>query len=124
MQKVAGSNPVFRSLFPARPALPARALLFWLFDASPTPVHPLNNDKKDAAPMEGIQEREVSNLTVSIDRSLCIGSGNCVNLAPEVFVIDEENLVTFTDEPEDIDQDRLKEACMICPVDALTATSK
>ena len=74
--------------------------------------------------MEETQEREVSDLTVSIDRSLCIGSGNCVNLAPEVFVIDEENLVTFTDEPEDIDQDRLQEACMICPVDALAATSQ
>ena len=74
--------------------------------------------------MEEVQEREVSNRTVSIDRSLCIGSGNCVNLAPEVFVIDEENLVTFTDEPEDIDQARLEEACMICPVDALTATNE
>lgn len=74
--------------------------------------------------MEDIQERRVSGLNVQIDRGLCIGSGNCVNLAPEVFVIDEDNLVTFTDDPDDIEQDRLKEACLICPVDALAATNK
>lgn len=71
--------------------------------------------------MEETQEREISGLTVQIDRGLCIGSGNCVSIAPEVFVIDETNLVTFTDDTEDIEQDRLTEACTICPVDALTA---
>lgn len=64
--------------------------------------------------------REISGLTIEIDRTMCIGSGNCVNLAPEIFELDEENLVTFTDDTPDIDQDRLIEACSLCPVDALS----
>ena len=71
--------------------------------------------------MDETREREISGLTVRIDRTLCIGSGNCVNIAPEIFEIDEENLVDFMDETPDIDQGRLLEACAICPVDALIA---
>lgn len=64
-------------------------------------------------------ERTISGVNVEIDRSLCIGSGNCVNVAPEIFEIDDENLVRFTEETPDIDRDRLVEACSLCPVDAL-----
>lgn len=69
--------------------------------------------------MEATREREISGLTIRIDRDLCIGSGNCVNLAPEIFEIDEENIVDFLDDTPDIDQGRLTEACSLCPVDAL-----
>jgi ferredoxin len=64
-------------------------------------------------------EREINGLTVEIDRSLCIGSGSCTGLAPEIFEIDEQNLVRFREETTDIDAERLKEACAVCPVDAL-----
>jgi len=64
-------------------------------------------------------EREINGLTVEIDRSLCIGSGSCLGLAPEIFEIDEQNLVRFREETPDIDAERLKEACAVCPVDAL-----
>ena len=64
-------------------------------------------------------EREISGMTVRIDRSLCIGSGNCTNLAPEVFVIRQDNIVDFKDEVPDIDAGRLEESAAICPVDAL-----
>lgn len=69
--------------------------------------------------MEATRKREISGLTIRIDRNLCIGSGNCVNLAPEIFEIDEENIVDFRGDTPDIDQDRLVEACNLCPVDAL-----
>lgn len=72
--------------------------------------------------MEDFRERSISGVTVRIDRSLCIGSGNCVNLAPEVFELDEQNLVAFNEGeggPADIERDRLEEACFLCPVDAL-----
>lgn len=65
------------------------------------------------------REREISGKTVGIDRTLCIGSGNCTNLAPEIFVIDEQNIVDFQDQTPDIDEGRLEEATAICPVDAL-----
>jgi ferredoxin len=71
--------------------------------------------------MADMPERTISGLTIRIDRDLCIGSGNCVNLAPEIFEIDEGNLVEFRDDTPDIDQGRLMEACGICPVDALIA---
>ncbi|MFP4227536.1 MAG: ferredoxin [Salinivenus sp.] len=65
------------------------------------------------------REREISGKTVRIDRTLCIGSGNCTNLAPEVFVIRQDNIVDFQEDPPDIDGDRLEESAAICPVDAL-----
>jgi ferredoxin len=71
--------------------------------------------------MAETRERTISGLTIQIDRDLCIGSGNCVNLAPEIFEIDEENLVEFKGDTPNIDQGRLMEACGICPVDALMA---
>ena len=70
------------------------------------------------------RDREISGKTVRIDRTLCIGSGNCVNLAPEIFVIREDNIVDFQEETPDIDGARLEEAVAICPVDALILTDE
>ncbi len=64
-------------------------------------------------------KRNIKGLTVEIDRTLCIGSGSCVALAAKLFEIDDQNLVRFQDETPDIDPERLKEACNVCPVDAL-----
>jgi ferredoxin len=66
-------------------------------------------------------QRTISGLTIEIDEAMCIGSGNCVNVAPEIFVISEDNIVAFKDETPDIEQDRLVESCAVCPVDALIA---
>jgi len=65
------------------------------------------------------REREISSKTVRIDRTLCIGSGNCTNIAPEIFVLGTDNIVEFQDETPDIEDGRLEEAMAICPVDAL-----
>ncbi len=64
-------------------------------------------------------ERRLSGLTVVIDRMTCIGSSNCIKLAPEVFELDAEGIVIFREDAPDIDRDRLIEACTVCPVDAL-----
>lgn len=69
--------------------------------------------------MDETREREISGKTIRIDRTLCIGSGNCTNIAPEIFVIREDNIVDFQDETPDIDGGRLEEAASLCPVDAL-----
>ena len=71
--------------------------------------------------MTEIQERRISGLTIVIERDLCIGSGNCVKLAPEVFELDATGIVTFRGDTPDIERDRLVESCRVCPVDALTA---
>ncbi len=79
--------------------------------------------------MNDRREQTLSGITVQIDRTLCIGSGNCVNLAPEVFELDASNLVTFREDAAredaaDIERERLVEACTLCPVDALIAHSE
>ena len=64
-------------------------------------------------------ERHVHGLRVRIDRSLCVGFGDCVRESPRSFQLDEENLVVFV-APESEERDRLVRACSSCPVDALT----
>ena len=58
-------------------------------------------------------------LRVHIDRSLCVGFGDCVTEAPEAFTLDEEGVVVFVS-PERVERERLLRACEVCPVDAIT----
>lgn len=72
------------------------------------------------ADRERFADRDVGDLTVRVDRNTCIASENCIELAPEVFELDEESIVRVKADPPEIDRGRLAEACGICPVDALT----
>jgi ferredoxin len=69
--------------------------------------------------MEDVVERKIGDLTVRIDRLRCIASSNCMEVAPEAFEFDAENICAFKENPGPIERDRLIEACDICPVDAL-----
>lgn len=72
--------------------------------------------------MDDFQERTFGGLTVRIDRTLCIGSGSCVNAAPEVWELGADRIVRFKeDASEAVERDRLVESCRVCPVDALLA---
>ena len=64
-------------------------------------------------------ERVAGDLRIRIDRSLCVGFGDCVTAAPEAFVVGEDGVVQFV-APESIARERLLAACDECPVDALT----
>jgi ferredoxin len=64
-------------------------------------------------------ERKIGDLTVRIDRATCIGSGNCIKVAPELFQLDSENVVAFQGNVAALEGDRVLEACQVCPVDAL-----
>jgi len=64
-------------------------------------------------------ERTVAGLRVRIDRTLCVGFADCIELAPEAFELDADGIVVFTT-PENVERERLIEACESCPVDALT----
>ena len=64
-------------------------------------------------------ERTAQGLRLCIDRSLCVGFGDCVEIASEAFQLDEENIVILVD-PERVDRERLLKACDACPVDAIT----
>ncbi|MEE9208431.1 MAG: ferredoxin [Gemmatimonadota bacterium] len=58
-------------------------------------------------------------LRVEIDRTLCVGFGDCVQAAPETFELDEEDVAVFKPGAAP-DRERLIRACAECPVDAIT----
>ena len=66
-----------------------------------------------------LNERVVHGMRLCIDRSLCVGFGDCVDVAPEAFQLDDENIVILVD-PDRVDRARLLRACDACPVDAIT----
>lgn len=69
--------------------------------------------------MTDVVERQVGDLTVRIDRLLCVGFTDCLEEAPGAFVLDEDGVVAFAD-PEAPPRERLLRGCQACPVDALT----
>jgi len=50
-----------------------------------------------------------------------IGSGHCVNVAPEMFELGSDQIVTFRDDAHPVERERMIEACRVSPVDALFA---
>lgn len=64
-------------------------------------------------------ERRVGDLTVRIDRLLCVGFADCLDEAPGAFLLDDEGIVGFAD-PDLPPRERLLRACEACPVDALS----
>jgi len=65
-------------------------------------------------------ERKIGELTVRIDRTSCIGSANCVKVAPELFRMDDEGIASFAPEAEGASAETVVEACGVCPVEALS----
>lgn len=64
-------------------------------------------------------ERVVGGLRVRIDRSLCVGFGDCITAAPDAFILDDNDVAVFR-APESVARSCLLKACASCPVDALT----
>ncbi len=69
--------------------------------------------------MTDFEERIVGGLRVRIDRTLCVGFGDCVTDAPDAFVLDDTATAVFV-KPELVERERLLHACDVCPVDAIT----
>jgi ferredoxin len=68
------------------------------------------------AEAEGLSER--NRIRIEVDRALCIGSGDCVDTAPDVFQLDGEDKAVVVD-PDGADQDLVLEAAGNCPVTAI-----
>ena len=66
-----------------------------------------------------IEERQVADLMVKIDRLICVGFETCVEVAPDLFQMDEEGIAIFTSDTNEVDKEIVLEACKECPVDAL-----
>ena len=69
--------------------------------------------------MDDVVERNVSELLVKIERPNCIGSKNCINAAPDLFELDDEQICSFKENTKGIPQENVVEACSVCPVSAL-----
>lgn len=69
--------------------------------------------------MSDFEERTVGDLRIRIDRTLCVGFGDCITEAPTAFVLDESGTAVFVT-PEQVERERLLKACDLCPVDAIT----
>jgi ferredoxin len=69
--------------------------------------------------LSDIDERRLDDVTVRIDRHLCVGFGDCIEVAPEVFELDAEGIAVVRPEPPAVTRERLVSACRACPVDAL-----
>jgi ferredoxin len=57
-------------------------------------------------------------VEVTVDRSLCIGSGDCVDTAPDVFQLDDEDKAVVVD-PDGAPLDDILTAAGGCPVSAI-----
>jgi ferredoxin len=57
-------------------------------------------------------------IRIRVDRGLCIGSGDCVDTAPDVFELDSEDKAVVID-PDGADEDLIVEAASNCPVTAI-----
>jgi ferredoxin len=57
-------------------------------------------------------------IHIEVDRALCIGSGDCVDSAPDVFQLDSEDKAVVVD-PDGAPVDDVIEAAGNCPVSAI-----
>lgn len=57
-------------------------------------------------------------IRVEVDRGLCIGSGDCVDTAPAVFQLDDEDKAVVID-PDGEPVDLVIDAATNCPVTAI-----
>jgi len=68
------------------------------------------------------QRQVFGDLAVEIDRTLCVGFGDCIDVGPELFELDDDGVVRFRSDAgaAQVARERLLAACDVCPVDALT----
>jgi len=64
-------------------------------------------------------ERQVGDLIIHIDRTLCVGFGDCVDEKESAFSLADDGVAVFQ-HPERMSREALICACEACPVDALS----
>ncbi|HET9986627.1 MAG TPA: ferredoxin [Longimicrobiales bacterium] len=69
--------------------------------------------------MEPFAERRIGDLVVRIDRRSCLAYGDCIDMAPQVFELDEDGICRFREPIGEIEREPLILACDVCPAQAL-----
>lgn len=67
----------------------------------------------------GSDELRIADLTVRIDRLICVGFETCAEVAPDLFRMDDEGIAVFQSNATLAPADVVLEACRSCPVEAL-----
>lgn len=64
-------------------------------------------------------------MKVSIDQDRCVGAGQCVLVAPDVYDQRDEDGVAFllTEEPEETQHAAVEESAKVCPAAAIRLES-
>jgi ferredoxin len=66
--------------------------------------------------------RKIRNLTMKIDRNLCIGAATCIAIAPKAWALDDEAKAIILDSADSESDQILIEAAKGCPVMAIILT--
>lgn len=66
--------------------------------------------------------RRIRNLTMRIDRNICIGAATCVAIAPKAWALDDEAKAIILDTAPEESDETLLEAAKGCPVMAIILT--
>ena len=74
--------------------------------------------------MSDTQTKQVGDLSVTVDRSLCIGAASCVAVAPRAFELDDKAIAIILDTADQEDRGTLLDSARSCPVDAIIITDK
>ena len=60
-------------------------------------------------------------MRVSVDLDVCVGSGSCANVCPEVFELgDDGYLHVLQEEPDEALRSAVEDAVELCPTGAIT----
>ena len=65
------------------------------------------------------EERKVAGVTVRIDRLLCVGFETCIEVAPDLFELDDDGIAVFCADTNGTLHVDVLGSCKSCPVDAL-----
>jgi ferredoxin len=66
------------------------------------------------------EQKGVVHLRVSVDRQRCEGHSLCLELAPEVFELSEDDVATCSEFPDPVLTDRVLTAAAACPRQAIS----
>ena len=69
--------------------------------------------------MAHFEEKRIGQLTVRIDRLICVGFGDCIQVSPESFELDPEGIAVLREGASAVAEAELIAACRSCPVDAI-----
>ncbi|MCA9371381.1 ferredoxin [Candidatus Woesebacteria bacterium] len=66
----------------------------------------------------------VHNLSVHVDKDLCIGAATCVAVAPNTFTLDSDAKAIILDSADQDTEDLIIDAARACPTAAIAITDK